>query len=48
MATAFDEVMAVRGRGMPEAGEVRISGNDPVLSTEFKIGETCAAVLAGE
>jgi hypothetical protein len=47
MATAFDEVMAVRGRGMPEAGEVAITGNDPVLSTEFKIGETCAAVLAG-
>jgi hypothetical protein len=47
MATAFEEVMAARGCGMPETGEVSLVGNDPVLSTQFKIGETCAAVLGG-
>ena len=47
MTTAFEEVMAVRGRGQPEAGEVSITNADPVLSTRFKIGETCAAVLGG-
>ncbi len=47
MATAFEEVMAARGRGMPQASEVTINGADPVLSTGFKIGETCAAVLGG-
>ncbi len=47
LATAFEEVMAVRGRGMPEKGEVAITGADPVFSTTFRIGETCAAVLAG-
>ena len=47
MATAFDEVMAVRGSGRPAAGEATITGADPVFSTKFKIGETCAAVLGG-
>ena len=47
MATAFEEVMAVRGKGMPQAGEVTVTGADPVFSTKFKIGETCAAVLSG-
>ena len=47
MATAFDEVMAVRGKGSPAAGEVEISGADPVLATRFRIGDTCAAVLGG-
>ncbi|MCB1511121.1 MAG: CoA transferase [Hyphomicrobiaceae bacterium] len=47
MATAFEEVMAVRGQGMPADGEVTIAGADPVYSTKFKIGETCAAALAG-
>ncbi len=47
MATAFDEVMAVRGRGKPAPGEVAIAGADPVLSTRFRIGETAAAVLGG-
>jgi crotonobetainyl-CoA:carnitine CoA-transferase CaiB-like acyl-CoA transferase len=45
--TAFEEVMAARGKGMPEAGEVTITGSDPVYSTKFKIGETVTAVLAG-
>lgn len=47
MATAFGEVMAARGKAMPAAGEVTIVGNDPVLSTRFRIGDTCAAVLGG-
>ena len=45
--TAFEEVMAARGKGMPAAGEVTITGQDPVYSTKFKIGSTCAAVLGG-
>ena len=45
--TPFEEVMAARGKGMPAEGEVTITGNDPVYSTKFKIGETVAAVLAG-
>ena len=47
MPTAFEEVMAARGKGMPTDGEVTITGQDPVYSTKFKIGETVAAVLAG-
>ena len=47
MATAFEEVMAARGKGMPGKDEVALTGADPVFSTRFKIGETCAAVLAG-
>ncbi len=47
MPTAFEEVMAVRGRGMPGKEDVSIPGADPVFSTRFKIGETCAAVLGG-
>ena len=27
--------------------EISITGNDPVLATRYKIGETCAAVLGG-
>jgi crotonobetainyl-CoA:carnitine CoA-transferase CaiB-like acyl-CoA transferase len=47
MTTAFEEVMAVRGEGMPSDGAVQITGEDPVFATPFKIGETCAAVLGG-
>jgi crotonobetainyl-CoA:carnitine CoA-transferase CaiB-like acyl-CoA transferase len=47
MPSAFEEVMAVRGKGMPADGEVTITGKDPVFSTKFKIGETVSAVLAG-
>jgi len=46
MNSAFEEVMAIRGRGMPEAGEVTITGNDPVYSARFRIGETTANILA--
>ena len=47
MATAFEEVMEIRGDGTPGNGEVAITGADPVFPTRFKIGETCASVLAG-
>jgi crotonobetainyl-CoA:carnitine CoA-transferase CaiB-like acyl-CoA transferase len=51
VTTAFDEVMGIRetfsGLTKPEAGAVTIAGADPVFSTSFKIGETCAAVLGG-
>jgi crotonobetainyl-CoA:carnitine CoA-transferase CaiB-like acyl-CoA transferase len=47
MNAGFQEVMDVRGRGMPEAGEVTITGEDPVYSARFKIGETTANILAG-
>jgi crotonobetainyl-CoA:carnitine CoA-transferase CaiB-like acyl-CoA transferase len=43
---AFSELMAVRARPAPEAGEVTITGSDPFYRTPFRIGETAAAVLA--
>jgi hypothetical protein len=47
MKAAFEEVMEIRGNGLPEGGEVEITGADPVFSTPFRLGETCASVLAG-
>lgn len=47
MASALEEVISIRGKDMPEAQDIAIVGSDPVLSTKFKIGEACAAVLAG-
>jgi len=47
MTTAFEEVMAIRGLGMPSADEVEIVGGDPVFSTRFRIADTFGAVLAG-
>src|ERR1700704_3300790 len=51
VAAAFEEVIGVReafsGLKQPPADEVMITGTDPVFSTRFKIGETCAAVLGG-
>jgi crotonobetainyl-CoA:carnitine CoA-transferase CaiB-like acyl-CoA transferase len=52
VTTAFEEVLGVReafiGRKLPEEdGKITIAGADPVFSTRFKIGETCAAVLGG-
>ena len=46
MPSAYDEVMAIRG-APPGDGEVAVTGADPVFSTPFRLGETCAAVLAG-
>src|SRR4029079_2836496 len=40
-------IMSIRSRGMPEVGEVTITGHDPVYSARFKIGETTANILAG-
>ena len=47
MNPGFDEVMGIRGRGMPAAGEVTIKGQDPVFAARFRIGETTANILAG-
>jgi len=47
MNPGFEEIMSLRGRGMPGAGEVTIKGNDPVFSARFKVGETTANILAG-
>jgi hypothetical protein len=47
MKPGFEEIMSIRGRGMPEDGEVTMTGQDPVFSARFKIGETTANILAG-
>jgi len=47
MNPGFEEIMSIRGRGMPADGEVTITGRDPVFSARFKIGETTANILAG-
>ena len=47
MNPGFEEIMRIRGRGMPAGGEVAITGRDPVYSARFKIGETTANILAG-
>lgn len=47
MVSAFSEVMSIRGKGQPDETEASITGQDPVFSTKFRIGETCAAVLSG-
>ncbi len=47
MNPGFEEIMSIRGRGMPADGEVTITGSDPVFSARFKIGETTANILAG-
>ena len=44
---AFEELMALRGGTLPAAGEVKISGADPVYPTVFRIGDTAANVIAG-
>src|SRR5688572_1258413 len=47
MNSGFEEIMNIRCRGMPADGEVTITGQDPVFSARFKIGETAANILAG-
>ena len=47
MSAEFEEIMSIRGSGMPGADEVQITGADPVFSTRFRIGGACANVLAG-
>lgn len=45
MKTAMRELMDIRDLGQPEDDAVALRGADPVFSTRFKIGETCAAVV---
>ena len=45
MKTPMQELMDIRDMGQPEDGAVALRGADPVFSTRFKIGETCAAVV---
>ena len=47
MATALEEVLDIRGQGLPPGTQVEINGSDPVFSAPFRIGETAAAVHAG-
>ena len=47
MNAGFEEVMSIRGGGMPANGEVTITGRDPVFSARFRIGEAMANILAG-
>ena len=46
MNPGFEELMGIRGRGTPAAGEVSITGRDPVFSARFKVGEATANILA--
>ena len=46
-ANPFDELMALRGGTPPVAGEVTVTGADPVYPTVFRVGDTAAAVIAG-
>jgi crotonobetainyl-CoA:carnitine CoA-transferase CaiB-like acyl-CoA transferase len=43
---AFDELMAIRAGTPLAAGEISISGSDPLFRTPFRIGETLAMALA--
>jgi crotonobetainyl-CoA:carnitine CoA-transferase CaiB-like acyl-CoA transferase len=45
--TALQEVLSIRGSDLSDVGDVQVTGTDPVFSTQFKVGETCAAVLGG-
>ncbi len=47
MKSAYQEIMDIRGKGVPKSGQTRVIGSDPVFSTKFKIGETCAAIMTG-
>jgi crotonobetainyl-CoA:carnitine CoA-transferase CaiB-like acyl-CoA transferase len=47
MSAGFEEIMSIRGRGRPAQDEVTITGQDPVYSARFKIGETTANILGG-
>ncbi|MFD7666017.1 CoA transferase [Streptomyces sp. NPDC059788] len=45
-AGAFDELMALRDGPRPAAGEVTITGSDPLFASPFRIGGTLADALA--
>ncbi|MBL4907376.1 MAG: CoA transferase [Sneathiella sp.] len=44
MNSALKELLQIRNRA--DDGSVKISGNDPIYSTNFKVAETAAGVLA--
>ena len=45
--TALDEILNVRGTQQPVSDELQIIGKDPVLNSNFKLGEVAAAAHAG-
>ena len=45
--TALDEILNVRGTQHPVSDELQIIGKDPVLNSNFKLGEVAAAAHAG-
>lgn len=48
MIPAFDDILAVRANHTSRPiGHVEIVNSDPVLPTRFRVGETCASVIAG-
>ena len=44
--SALDNLMAIRGLPKPPQDEVKIIGSDPILKTNFRLGESAAAALA--
>lgn len=45
-SNAFQELMTLRDRGLPDHGEIKVEGQDPFFPSPFKFGETVASVLA--
>ncbi|MGW8378200.1 CoA transferase [Streptomyces sp. ODS28] len=43
---AFDDLMALRDGPPPDAGEVELTGSDPLFASPFRIGGTLADALA--
>ncbi|WP_341898437.1 CoA transferase [Ferrovibrio terrae] len=46
LSGAFAELMAIRAGSALDAGEVTMTGSDPLFRTPFRIGETLAMALA--
>lgn len=44
---ALNEILNVRGTQQPVSDELQIIGKDPVLNSNFKLGEVAAAAHAG-
>ena len=45
--TALDDILSVWGTPQPVSEELQIIGKDPVLNSNFKLGEVAAAAHAG-
>lgn len=45
-SNAFQELMEIRGQGMPAEGEVTVTGQDPFYRSPFRFGEAVAGALA--